>query len=333
MTVNGVDQSGVVLRLEPGMTVVGRIAFEGTALQPPADLSRVSLRLQTPPSASGVTVSINPTTAQVAANPGTFTFAGVTPGRYLLAATPPPAATPVAGTTWQVKSAMVAGLDMVDAPFDVKPGQNVSDAVVTFTDKTAEVSGTLLDAAGKPTSDFSVLLFSADRTQWFQRSRRFRAPARAGTNGKFKFINLPPGDYYVAALTDFEQADLNNAAFLEQVAATGAIKITVAEGEKKTQDLRLAGGQVGRAFTARRCSGWPASEVEGSPSEVRSRERLSGVLISSLLPCRPLSPAPRCRRLWSRPRFGPIARSRCGSARRTRARSSSAAASTASPIR
>jgi hypothetical protein len=77
---------------------------------------------------------------------------------------------------------------------------------------------------------------------WSQRSRRLRVPVRASTEGKFRFTNLPPGEYYMAALTDFEPNDYYNPTFLDQVAAAGAIKITLAEGEKKVQDLRIAGG-------------------------------------------------------------------------------------------
>jgi hypothetical protein len=75
---------------------------------------------------------------------------------------------------------------------------------------------------------------------WIPRTRRMRPPVRTGTDGTFKFSNLAPGDYYMAALTDFEPADVSNPVFLDQLVAS-AIKITLADGEKKTQDLKLAG--------------------------------------------------------------------------------------------
>lgn len=240
LSVGGVDQSGVVVRLEPGMMLSGRIAFEGTTLQPPPDLSRVSLRLSMAPNPTGMTVSINPATAQVSAD-GTFMFAGVTPGRYLLSGAAPAAAA-VPGVNWQIKSAMADGVDAADLPLEMRPGQNVADTVLTFTDKSAEVSGMLTDGNGKPTSDFSVILFPVNKALWYQRSRRLKPPVRTGTDGRFRFTSVPAGDYYLAALTDFEQADLASPAFLDQVATSGAIKITVGEGEKTVQDLRLAGG-------------------------------------------------------------------------------------------
>ena len=64
------------------------------------------------------------------------------------------------------------------------------------------------------------------------------APVRASTAGKVRLANLLAGAYYLAALADFEQADVYKPEFLEQVAAM-AIKVTIAEGEKKVQDLRI----------------------------------------------------------------------------------------------
>jgi Carboxypeptidase regulatory-like domain len=238
ISVNGDDLSDVVLRLEQGMTISGRVTFEGTVLQPPSDLSTVSLRMTSAPNVGGMTISINPATAQVGAD-GSFTFNGITPGRYLLNASAPSGA-PAPGLSWQAKSAIVNGVDGVDTPFEIKPGQNAANITLTFTDNMAEVSGTLSDATGKPTSEFSVILFSADKSKWGPRSRRLKQPIRTGADGKFKFTGLPAGEYYIAALTDFEPADVTNPVFLDQVAAS-AIKIAVAEGEKKTQDLKLAG--------------------------------------------------------------------------------------------
>jgi hypothetical protein len=240
ITVSGADQSGLVLRLEPGMTVSGKIAFEGTTLQPPADLSRVSLRLTGVPTPGAVSITVGAGTAQVAAD-GSFKLSGVTPGRYTLAATAP-AATPVAGTTWQIRSALAGTLDVADNPLEIKPDQNVEGVTVIFTDKSAEVAGVLSDATGQPTSDFSVVLFSVNRTAWSQRGgRRFRQPVRAGADGKFRFFNLPAGEYYLAALTDFDPVDIGNPAFFDQIVPS-AIKLTLEEGEKKTQDIKLAGG-------------------------------------------------------------------------------------------
>lgn len=237
VTVDGNDLSGITLHLQPGMTLSGRVVFDGTVLQPPTDFSRISVRLSAAPT-PGVTVSTGGATAVVSAD-GTFKMPGVTPGRYLVSASAP-AATPVAGTPWVMRSAIVGGVDIADVALEVKPDQDVAGLVISFTDKSGELSGTLLDAAGHSTSAFSVMLFTTDKSQWSSRSRRLKYPIRTNTDGKYKFSNVLPGEYYLAALSDFDQNDVDKAWFLEQVAAA-AIKITVTEGEKKAQDLKVGG--------------------------------------------------------------------------------------------
>lgn len=236
ITVDGADLSGIEIRLERGMDLTGRVVFESSALAPPADLSAVNVRPFTAPTA-GVTVTVNLPTGQVEKD-GSFNLKGMGPGRYLISANAPSGKP---GATWLLKSARLGDVDVADTPFEVMPGQNVSDVVLTFTDKTSEVSGVLRDATGAPTPSLSIILFSTDRNQWHQRSRRLRPPVRAATDGTFKFTNLLSGEYYIAALSDFEQRDIYRAEFLDQVAAA-AMKITVGEGEKKVQDLKIAGG-------------------------------------------------------------------------------------------
>ncbi len=67
-----------------------------------------------------------------------------------------------------------------------------------------------------------------------------RGTIRPGADGKYRFANLLPGEYYLAAVTDLEPGDWGDPAFMEQVAAA-AIKLTFAQGEKKVQDLRTGG--------------------------------------------------------------------------------------------
>ena len=57
----------------------------------------------------------------------------------------------------------------------------------------------------------------------------------------FSVTGLPPGEYHLGVLTDADPAQLSDASFLEQLAAT-AIRITLGEGERKVQDIKMAGG-------------------------------------------------------------------------------------------
>ena len=56
----------------------------------------------------------------------------------------------------------------------------------------------------------------------------------------FAVNGLPPGEYYLVAVTDVEPSQLADPAFLESL-STGGLRITLSEGEKKVQDLKLGG--------------------------------------------------------------------------------------------
>jgi hypothetical protein len=84
-----------------------------------------------------------------------------------------------------------------------------------------------------------VIAFSADRSVWLPQSRRLRS-VRPSTDGQFRFDDLPAGEYYVAALTDGDADDWQSSGFLAE-AIQGAIKVTLGDGERKTQDLRIGG--------------------------------------------------------------------------------------------
>ena len=70
-------------------------------------------------------------------------------------------------------------------------------------------------------------------------SRRVRS-ARPGTTGTFRIANLPPGEYYLCALTDLDSSQISSASstFLEALAAA-SFKISLAEGQKLTQDVQV----------------------------------------------------------------------------------------------
>jgi hypothetical protein len=54
---------------------------------------------------------------------------------------------------------MANGRDALDHSLVVEPNQEVSGMLLTFVDRTQEVSGTIQDTMGKPTSDYTIILF------------------------------------------------------------------------------------------------------------------------------------------------------------------------------
>lgn len=238
ITVSGQDIAGIELRLEPGMPVSGRLVFESATGQQPANVTGYRASLGPWRSGTGASVGVSVPAGTVDAE-GRFRFPSVVPGRYTAGAyggatsanqTPP----------WTMKSVTVNGHDITDQPLEIRPREEPPEIVITFTDKVTEVTGTLFDAANRPSAGLSIIMFPVNREFWNMNSRRIR-PTTPASDGKFKFAGLPPGEYYMAAVTDYEYTDLYDASFLEQLTA-GAFKITLGEGEKKVQDIRMGGG-------------------------------------------------------------------------------------------
>jgi hypothetical protein len=232
LTVDGRDIPNLQVTLQPGVAVTGRVVFDGSIAAPP-DPARVRVALTAVQSAS-VTVGVPDVQARA---DGTFAIPGVAPGRYRVGASVPAAGgTPAA---WSLRSVMLGNVDTLDAPLDVRAGEGISDVVVHFTDKPTEITGTLFGADGKPAPEFFIVVFSTDRTFWIPQSRRVRS-VRPGTTGTFRIANLPPGEYYLCALTDLDARQISSAAstFLEALAAA-SFKVSLAEGQKLTQDVQV----------------------------------------------------------------------------------------------
>jgi hypothetical protein len=140
-----------------------------------------------------------------------------------------------ASTTWFPRSAMLDGVDLLDEPLQVGSG-GTSNIVVTFTDTRTQVAGTLTDAAGQP-APLYMLLFPVDRAHWKNGSRRI-AFSRANDAGRYEINGVPPGEYYLCALTEIDLQLRFEPTYLEQLLPV-VIKVTLAEGERKQQNLQV----------------------------------------------------------------------------------------------
>ena len=238
VTVDGTPQTSVLLTLQPGLTISGKLEFKGSRIEQPSDFSRVRVTLAPAPTPGGGGLMVGIPSAQVDAS-GRFTINGVTPGRYLVSAfvPTPPGAGP--GLAWSLQSAVFKGRDVLDFALDVAPGDEISGGVLTFSDASQQVTGTLQDQSGRPAPDYTIIVFAADKRFWVPQARRIRT-TRPGTDGKFTVTNLPAGEYRLAAVVDIATGDANDPAFLEQL-MQASVPITLAEGDRKVQDLRIAG--------------------------------------------------------------------------------------------
>ena len=235
VTVGAADLAGVTLALQPGLTFSGLVRFDGVSQKPPANLASIRLTLAAPGSSGGgvaVTnntyIGIRPNAAANLNQDGTFTIPNVIPGLYTLI-------TPTF-SGWWLRSVIASGRDLLDEPINID--RSVANTVVLYTDLRTEVTGVLQTPAGVPAVEYFVLAFSADRQHWFAGSRRTRT-ARPASDGRYVFTDLPPGDYFLAALEDVEPKQLGDPAFLAQAQAA-AVRVSVGEGGKAQLDLKIA---------------------------------------------------------------------------------------------
>ena len=230
---DGEDITGLVLGLQPGMTLTGQLKFDAARLKPPADLRSIQVGLQ--PVQSLGSINFAPS-GVVIDNTGRFVIAGIIPGRYRLTA-----ALPGIGkaNNFYLRSAIVQGEDTADRPIAIGAGTSIRDASITLSDRPAQLSGTIHNASG-PQNEFTVILFPAEQSLWLPLSRRIQG-AKPAADGVYTFRGLPPGDYLVAAIDDVEPNEWFDPALLQRLLPT-AFKVAIVEGEQKIQDIRLGAG-------------------------------------------------------------------------------------------
>jgi hypothetical protein len=229
VNVDGQDVTNVMLTLQPGVTLSGRLAFEGA--QPPA-VDFTKLRLSLPLVQTGIMRPASTGPVQFDAS-GRFTIAGVPPGvfRTMGASAMQGLRTPIGA--WWLKSISIDGREMLDRPLEIR--QSSDNVVVTLSDRASALSGRVRDAQGLPAAGAAIVAFGADPSSWFANSRRI-AGVRAGADGAYSIRNLPAGEYFIVASYDVDQGEWFDPVVLQRLVA-GAMRISLAENEQKAQDV------------------------------------------------------------------------------------------------
>ena len=224
VTVGGDDVTDLSVTLRSGLRVNGRVEFP--------DAQGMPNPMPT------ITVSLQPSDGRLAGQPflpagrvdqsGAFTTSGYSSGRYWLNVV-----TPWADVV--LKSIQAGGVNLIERPLELDSA-DITNVVVTFTHRIAELSGTVTGGGG-PNDDVSVVVFPADYQAWFTtgRSPRRSATAPADAKGAYLLRLPPPGDYIVAAVLNGRLAELDLPDYAA-LARTGT-RISVTEGEKKTLAL------------------------------------------------------------------------------------------------
>jgi hypothetical protein len=222
------DVPGLMVALRPAIRANGTIAFTGAAVKPTPDkLSAISVSLE---AADGRTaVAGGSARGRIDPN-GTFQTMGVPPGKYIVRVQGAPEG-------WAFLGAMIGGRDVSIEPVEIT-SSDVGGIALTFTDNPASFGGTVTTSSGAADPGATVVLFPTESDGWAGHGaspRRIRT-ARVAKDGSFDIANVPPGQYFAAAVSDAIAAD-TNPKFLDALSRT-ATRVDIADGDKKKQTLK-----------------------------------------------------------------------------------------------
>lgn len=227
---------GLMLNLFRTPQIEGRTHFLGSSPPSPADLARVRLSLSRPLLSATFTPALQavlgtpglPSGVQVSRE-GTFVMRDVPPGQYILKVSSVPAG-------WRLASVRVGGRESLDDSLQVGLSDLPSVEVV-FSDRTTLLSGSLQVPQDEAASSYALLVVPANPSLWAPDSRRMRW-TRPNLNGTFRVSDLPPGDYVVGVVDDFDEQDLRDPKFLTELVGSG-VRIVIREGEETVQVLKV----------------------------------------------------------------------------------------------
>jgi len=220
ITVDAGSSQAVVLHAAPGSAVVGRVVV---ASGPSAGSNFRGFPITMLATEAGLSW-----TQQVVTKPdGRFTLEDLAPGTYRIVIGGLP------GTG--LLSVVADGRESLDGSLRIEAGVDVTDLVLTLSDRMPSVSGRV-NSGGAPVDRSTwVVVFSSDRNAWTPQSRRVIAqhPSDAGA---FEFRSLPPGRYFVVHAA-IEQDSWRAASTLETL-ALAATPIALGLGDHQTMVLK-----------------------------------------------------------------------------------------------
>jgi hypothetical protein len=230
--VGNADVSDLLVTLQRGARMTGRLEFDGTRDRPDATaLTRVLITLDRVDALAtpGVFVGNVPQPGR-ADETGAFKTYGVAAGRYVVRVGGAP-------TGWTLRSVTLEGRDVSDSPIDLRT-TDANNVVVTFTDRPTKLTGVARSANGSADADAVVVIFPADSSASsdYLSPRRIRG-VHASRDGTYVFDGLPPGDYVVTAIHEDTTPEWRDARVLEDL-SRGGTQVKLVEGDARSRTSR-----------------------------------------------------------------------------------------------
>ena len=231
LTVEDMDISNALLSLTPGANLFGRVEIADGTSPPPSVMTDlwVSAPMADGSMGSGLTRS------RVVVD-GSFSL--VTPeGTRVIRLEEVPA-------PWSLEAVFYQGRDVVDVPFDLRPGERRERITLVLTDRASRVVGIVQDEDGNAVTDRAIVALPVNPAFWRPGSRHVRL-TYPDLSGRHEIIGLPAGLYLVAAVAGIDRADLYDLAVFQEIAAAGS-ETLVEAGETAMLDIVLTLGRSRR---------------------------------------------------------------------------------------
>jgi hypothetical protein len=225
MIPNG-DVTGLTMTLHPAARIQGQIEFKGTSPRPPGEQL-----LRTMVAITGGRELSNVPVARIEQD-GQFSTVGLPPGRYGIIPMTGFGLSHTGGwdPVWKQESVRIG--DRVIGSIEVQEA-DVTGVLITFSDSApTELSGTVRDSSGRARPDATIYVFPANRQDWGGGAREIRP----GRTGRYVASNLPPRDYFIAAVIDDATELWREVTFLEKLSGS-AVRTTLAASDSKVVDL------------------------------------------------------------------------------------------------
>jgi hypothetical protein len=217
----GVDTVNLLVQTRPAATIRGRVLVDDASVEGrpiPGSLSVV------PAFSAGVSWASGRSTMQ---DDWSFAITNLLGSGVLRVKGP-------AG--WFLHRVLLGSRDVSDVPLDFNE-YNAVPVEIHLTRRQTRLTGTAVDAQGKPTVSYVVVAFAEDRRLWTPHSRLVAA-ARPDQTGRFTLAGLPPGRYHAVALNYLEAGTERDPRVLERLAPV-AVPLTLGEDEARVMDFRI----------------------------------------------------------------------------------------------
>jgi hypothetical protein len=223
------DVEGLSMALSTGVTLSVRITAEGLT-QGPSDpltgLVGTLAAVDAPPGSSPG--NIRATNAPIA--PGNqFTFVNLAPGDYQFSINQ-------AVIRDNIKRLFIKSMRLgrEDALGTVHVSSDRDILEVVLTTQTGSVEGIAVDRAGDPAPNATVVLVPVTA----RRRASLYKTLITGKDGKYRFQEIPPGDYKLFAWDDIETGAWENAEFMQSYESRGR-SVRVAESAREEAELSV----------------------------------------------------------------------------------------------